>query len=336
MGIAPFAAHRRHQHEAKLEFRDADARCLEIGLINNMTDAALETTERQVLKVLDAAAEDVLVRLRLYSLPDLPRTGLGKRHLTDLNYLTPNDLCNTHLDGVIITGTEPRTSDLTTEPYWSSLTEVFEWAQAHTASVISSCLAVHAAVLHLDGIGRYPLHKKCFGIFDFANVSLHPMMKGMPPILRIPHSRWNEVRECELSSCGYIVLSRSGRAGVDMFVKQRRNLLLFFQGHPEYEAWTLFREYRRDVERFLNRERDTYPDVPVDYFGDEEGRSFERFKERALIDRNIELLDRFPNIQAERIAEPWRSPAILIYRNWLLYLSTQKARRLERLSAVVR
>jgi homoserine O-succinyltransferase len=55
-------------------------------------------------------------------------------------------------------------------------------------------------------------------------------------------------------------------AGVDTFVRERRSLFLFFQGHPEYDADTLPREYRRDVARFLRGERDSYPDLPKEYF----------------------------------------------------------------------
>ena len=36
----------------------------------------------------------------------------------------------------------------------------------HTASTIWSCLAAHAAVLHVDGIERRLLTEKCFGVFD--------------------------------------------------------------------------------------------------------------------------------------------------------------------------
>src|SRR2546429_6417390 len=50
----------------------------------------------------------------------------------------------------------------------------------------------------------------------------------------------------------YTTLFRS----VDMFVKELNSLFVFFQGHPEYEATTLLLEYRRDIKRFLRRERE--------------------------------------------------------------------------------
>src|ERR1700704_4192032 len=64
-----------------VEFRESDANCIDIGLINNMPGAALEATERQFRILLDAAADDIVVRLTLYALPDVPRTEAGRRHV---------------------------------------------------------------------------------------------------------------------------------------------------------------------------------------------------------------------------------------------------------------
>ena len=53
-----------------------------------------------------------------------------------------------------------------------------------------------------------------------------------------------------------------------MFTREQSfcSLFLFLQGHPEYEAGTLLREYRRDIARFLRGEREHYPAVPQGYF----------------------------------------------------------------------
>jgi homoserine O-succinyltransferase len=324
LGYRPFVTGEALRDKKRTEFADPNVPGIDLGLINNMSDAALETTERQILKLLDAAAKDLVVRLRLYSLPDFPRSDLGQRHLKSLHYLGVGDLWNTHLDGLIVTGAEPRAPDLMQEAYWSTLTDVFRWAEDSTLSMISSCLAVHAAVLHVDGIGRYPLDEKCFGIFEFENLNGHPLTEGVPERLHIPHSRWNEVRSSDLSSCGYTVLSGSQRWGVDMFVKETKSLFVFFQGHPEYEAWTLLNEYRRDIERFIRGERDTYPRMPLKYFDEETVNELRCLQERALTTRSMELLKTFPTAVGQRLLDPWRETAIRIYRNWLLFLSAQK------------
>jgi homoserine O-succinyltransferase/O-acetyltransferase len=334
-GFRRFSTLPRVREAVETEFDRADANCIDLGLLNNMSDAALETTERQILKLLDSAAENLVVRLRLYSLSDFPRTDLGRRHLARLHYLTDDDLWTSDLDGLVITGTEPRAPDLVHEPYWRALTEVFDWADDNTRSTICSCLAVHAAVLHIDGIDRRALNDKCFGVFDFENVSNHNVMKGISANFQMPHSRWNEISEKDLSAHGYTIFSRSDHAGVDAFAKQKKSLFIFFQGHPEYEAWTLLSEYRRDIERFLRRERETYPTMPSGYLGETTVQIFKALRERALRDRSLDALE---GLQISRLAtglaDPWRSEATGIYRNWLSYLSAQKARRLEYANSV--
>jgi hypothetical protein len=45
-----------------------------------------------------------------------------------------------------------------------------------------------------------------------------------------------------VAACGYEVLARTDDTEVDTFIKQESSLFLFFQGHPEYESDTLYRE----------------------------------------------------------------------------------------------
>ena len=52
-----------------------------IGLVNNMPDAALRTTERQFRDLLSRAAAEQPVSLRVFSLPELPRSEAGQLHV---------------------------------------------------------------------------------------------------------------------------------------------------------------------------------------------------------------------------------------------------------------
>jgi homoserine O-succinyltransferase/O-acetyltransferase len=305
---------------------ESDANRLTIGLVNNMPDAALRATERQFVALLGAAADGLLVRLKLYALPEVVRTDWGRRHLSRF-YAGTSELWDSHLDGLIVTGTEPRSPNLTDEPYWDSLTRVLEWAEHHTYSAVWSCLATHAALLHLDGIDRRPLSDKRFGVFDCVRVGDHPLTAGAPPRLQMPHSRWNEIPEDALASAGYRVLTRSADAGVDAFVKQRKSLFVFFQGHPEYEAHTLMLEYRRDIKRFLLRERESYPPMPRGYFDDATVEALAALRERAVADRREEVLTDFPTaLAAGTVTNTWRATAVNVYRNWLLYMCGRKER----------
>ena len=307
-------------------FPKPDSNCLDIGLINNMPDAALDATERQFRALLDAAADALVLRLTLYTLPEVPRTDFGRRQVS--RYSDLDDLWSGHHDGLIVTGTEPRAADLDDEPFWGSLTRVLEWAEHSTHSTVLSCLAAHAGILHFDGITRRPLGDKRFGVFEYVRVCEHPLTAAAPSHLRMPHSRWNEIPEEALLACGYRVLTRSEEAGVDAFVKHQNSLFVFFQGHPEYEAVSLLLEFRRDIGRFLRGERQTYPPMPHGYFDHETVEALIALRARALMDRREELLAEFPlEMAAGKVTNTWRSTAVNLYRNWLAYIRAQKEQK---------
>jgi homoserine O-succinyltransferase len=298
---------------------------LRIALINNMPDSALEDTEVQFFDLLESAAGDMPVSLKLYSLPELPRNDAGQQHLSKY-YFGIEELLNSRFDGVIMTGTEPRQPDLKDEPYWHVLTEVLDWAEQNTASTVLSCLAAHAGVLYSDGIPRHRLPDKQFGVFKYRKVRDHALMDGAGDMMQIPHSRWNEVREDALTSCGYEVLTRSADAGVDLFVKKKRgSLFVHFQGHPEYGTRTLLKEYRRDIKRFMRRERETYPTMPLGYFNAAAAKPLSDFREIVVADPSEKLLTKFPEAAAVNAVQgAWHASAAIVYRNWLKYLRLKK------------
>jgi homoserine O-succinyltransferase len=306
--------------------RDIPADCISVGIVNNMPDSALEGTELQFFEVLEAAAEDIPVWVRLYSLPKIPRSDSAREHLSRF-YFGMDDLSNSRCDALIITGTEPRRPNLMDEPYWDALGEVLDWAQDNTVSTVLSCLAAHASVLYSDGIERHPLAQKRFGVYAHRVLGDHPLTRGIGRRLPIPHSRWNDLWEDELTSAGYTILTKSPEAGVDLFVKQtRRSLFLHFQGHPEYGALTLLREYRRDIGRFLRAERETYPLPPDGYFDPASRRTMDQFREKALAERQEGLLEAFPEgAMGEPLKNRWQEAATRIYRNWLLHIVASKA-----------
>jgi homoserine O-succinyltransferase len=293
-------------------------------LVNNMPDAALRTTERQFCSLLSAASGNIPVRLRLFYLPELPRHDWGHA-LVSQYYEDIGELWATHLDGLIVTGTEPRAAALVDEPYWPTLTNLVDWAEDHTFSTIWSCLAAHAAVLHIDGIDRRALDGKLSGIFDCRKAEDHIIMVRAPSRWRVPHSRYNELPEEALACSDYHLLSRSPDAGADMFVKHRKSLFIFFQGHPEYDPGALLREYCRDRRRFLTGEKANYPEMPRNYFDNETGTALAEFRERALRKPDIDLLSSFPAVAEERLIHVWREFAAQIYTNWLSYLVERRA-----------
>jgi homoserine O-succinyltransferase/O-acetyltransferase len=314
------------QQAAMARARSHATNYVAIGLVNNMPDAALESTEQQFLDLLHAAAGKTPVQLRLFSLPGVPRSEAARGHMSG-RYCGIDDLWSSRLDGLIVTGTEPRAPCLMDEPYWAALARVLEWAEENTASTVWSCLAAHAAVLHMDGIARHRLDEKRFGIFECTSVSDHPLLTGVPARMRTAHSRWNDLREPALAACNYTILTRSPQAGIDAFIKQRKSLFVFLQGHPEYDRRALLREYRRDIRRFLRSELETYPAMPQGYFRPAAAAALARFQERAVARPCERLLDVFPvSLLENRLTPVARSPAVRIYANWLSYICARKHR----------
>lgn len=307
------------------------AKCLErrsrnltIGLINNMPDSALEATERQFATLLDSASGEVTIRLQLYSLRGVPRKGVSADRVCEF-YSSTEDLFDTQLDGLIVTGREPLTPNLRDEPYWDAFTNVLDWARNNTYSTVWSCLAAHAAVLYEDDIQRIKSARKHFGVFDCESVASHPLTAGLPSRFKIPHSRWNGLPEKELIARGYDVLSRASGAGVDIFAKQHKSLFVFLQGHPEYESNTLLLEYQRDIGRFFRTEMTTYPLTPRGYFDADSQLRLEELQRESDIAQQQGLQVKASEILGSATPESsWHSAATCIYRNWLGYICAQK------------
>ncbi|MGA3227772.1 MAG: homoserine O-succinyltransferase [Acidobacteriaceae bacterium] len=298
--------------------------CITVGLINNMSDEALKTTERQYTSLLGSASGGMQVHLSFYTLPEVPRNDASARHIA-AHYSSIDDLWEGELDGLIVTGREPLAAKLTDETYWQSFTKILLWAQENAHSTVWSCLAAHAAVLHMDGIDRVKRDDKLFGIFECARTSDHALTAGTPLRVKVPHSRWNGLPEDRLTGEGYRVLTRTGDAEVDTFIKQQKKLFVFFQGHPEYEADTLLREYRRDIGRYFKGERSQYPSMPQGYFDRDTMVALDTLQQRSESGQDNELLPAISaalsNITIEHI---WRSSATTIYENWMRYIRAQK------------
>jgi homoserine O-succinyltransferase/O-acetyltransferase len=298
--------------------------CITVGLINNMGDEALQATERQYQSLLGPAAGHLSVRLSFYALPEIPRHPAIAAHIARV-YSDIKDLWAGQLDGVIVTGREPLATNLREEPYWPAFTKIVDWAKANTHSTIWSCLAAHAAVLHLDGIERARRKEKLFGTFECARAANHRLTAGMGASLRFPHSRWNSLPEAQLTECGYNTLTRIAAGEVDTFVKQQKSLFVFFQGHPEYEQDTLLREYRRDVLRYLKQETCKYPGLPQGYFDLRTSEALTALQEQAERGATEESMARLSAVLNHATLENgWRSSAISFYRNWLSHIAAQK------------
>jgi homoserine O-succinyltransferase len=301
----------------KIGLEPSGVRRLLIGLVNNMPDAALEATERHFRELLSAASPDCEPIVSYFSLREIERGERARAHMRDL-YLDIDRLPEAGLDGLIVTGAEPRADSFDGERYWKSLTRVIDWTQAAQLPVVWSCLAAHAAAWRLDAVPRRRLGAKLSGLFKLQAVGDHPLLEAISGPICSPHSRLNDLHEDDLVAAGYQILTRSGEVGVDAFVKPGPVTSLFFQGHPEYDANCLTREYLRDVSRFLHGDQPVHPLQPSNCFDTQTSLRLDMLSDRAQVRRDPTLMPEYHQAVAglEQTAA-WRPWATQIYKAWL-------------------
>lgn len=290
-------------------------RRLTVELVNNMPDSAVLATQRQFIRLLEEGAGAFDVSLGLMTLASVERSAEARRDMAEL-YRSPATLA---ADAIIVTGAEPRAPELNEEPYWRELTNLFDAARTRAYATLASCLAAHALALHLDGVRRRRSLRKWSGLYPTEIVSRHPLAEGLSPGFT-PHSRWNGLDEADLVAKGYVVLTRAGEAGVDIFVKDEDHLALFFQGHPEYDGDTLAREYRRDVSRALNGA--PAPSPPANYYDAETERRLRAYIAGMIAGREAPHLPPYAMIGPQ---PGWRARGARAIGNWLAAVAARKA-----------
>ena len=248
-----------------------DIRELHIGFLNMMPDAALRATERQFIRLVGSCNRIAQFFVYPFSLPALERSpetiGYIERYYSDFESLR-----NAGLDALIITGANVANPKLEEEAFWRPLMEVVEWARDNVASMLCSCLATHAVLKHFHGIDRQPLPQKRWGVYSHrVSATYHPLLRDINTRFDVPHSRYNDISRAQLEAAGLTVLAQSAEGGVHMAASPDQFRVIYMQGHPEYDANSLLKEYRRELYRYANRERDIPPLLPENYFlGDAE------------------------------------------------------------------
>jgi homoserine O-succinyltransferase/O-acetyltransferase len=298
---------------------------LQVGLVNNMPDAAMRATELQFARLLKEAAGSLDVRLRLFSMRSIPRSEETRSRMAGF-YDDAAFLQAANVDALIITGAQPGAADLRDEPYWAELAHLIDWAEIGTVSTLFSCLAAHAAVLQLDGITRRALPTKLSGLYESVRVEDDPLFFSTGASVPVPHSRKNDIAESELTAKGYRVLSRLQNGQVDIFTREPpgHSRFVLFQGHPEYDPGTLGREYLRDMGRLLRGETGDMPQIPQNYF---DRATENRLAE--LLDRNEPELARYSEIVTGAVPlKLWRGNTVKLFANWLTLVAAAKARKL--------
>ena len=311
--------------------RHQDIRELHIGLLNMMPDAALEATERQFMRLVGSCNRIAQIYVHPFAV-DAGLRGLKARDYIGRYYESFDDVRAAGLDALIISGANPAQPKMEDEPFWDPLVEVMEWAAGHVCSVVCSCLATHAYLGHFHGVARRRcLPDKRWGVYEHRNLAGHPLVANLNTRFDAPHSHVYEMTRADVEPAGVQVLSESEEAGFHQAVSADGFRFVFFQGHPEYDKVSLAKEYKREVTRFVAREREAYPGYPERYFAPPALEILDRHRDAVM-----EAMARgapppaFPDAELEpRLDNTWSDTGKAMFNNWLglVYQLTDADRR---------
>lgn len=297
--------------------RPQDFRELHIGFLNMMPDAALEATERQFLRLVGAGNVAANIYVYPFTFAEIPRGPAARAHIKK-HYRALSELQAAGLDALILSGANPARDTLAAEPFWRPLTRLVSWARDNVCSVMCSCLAMHAVVKQLWNIDRRRRAQKCWGVFSHrVTAARHPLVAGLPAEFDAPHSHLFGVSAAQFRRAGLRVLAENARGEVHVGASPDGFRFVLLQGHPEYDAISLLKEYRREVARYLTGARADYPPPPHNYLHGAAAACARRYQRQAQADGAADLPE-FPEAElAQAVAETWRAAGQAMAHNWL-------------------
>ena len=296
-----------------------DIRELHIGFLNMMPDAALRATERQFIRLVGSCNRIAQFFVYPFSLPALERSADTLAYI-DRYYSDFETLRDAGLDALIITGANVANPALEQEAFWEPLVDVVDWARDNVASILCSCLATHAVLKHFHGIDREPLPGKRWGVYSHrVSATYHPLLRDINTRFDVPHSRYNDISREQLEAAGLTILAESAEGGVHMAASPDQFRVIYMQGHPEYDANSLLKEYRRELYRYANRERDRRPPLPENYLSGEAERLALAAADAAAQARESDVAynDTLEADIGALLDNTWGDTAKAIINNWL-------------------
>jgi len=309
-----------------------DIRELHIGILNMMPDGALTATERQFFRLIGESNQIAQFYVHPFTLPELKRSAEVQAYV-DNYYETFEQIKRHGLDALIITGANVTQPGLEAEPFWLPLIEIIDWAYHNVTSTLCSCLATHAVLQFRHGQKRQRLSEKCWGVFKHRVINkTHPLIHDVNTLFDVPHSRYNEVTRQQFEQAGLHVLVESDEAGVQLAVSEDQFRVVYFQGHPEYDTISLLKEYKREINRFIQGDRKSQPPFPDHYFSPQTQAILEEYKENIMIAKRLNgVLPDFPEqLIASRLNNTWHDTGEAIINNWIgkVYQVTNQDRKL--------
>jgi homoserine O-succinyltransferase len=288
-----------------------DIRELHIGFCNLMPDAALEATERQWFRLVGESNRVAQIFIHPFTLDVFERGKEAQDHI-DKYYDDFEDLKKQGLDALIVTGaneeTNPHVSEIET---WAPLKELLEWSYENVTSTICSCLASHALMTYYHGQKPSWRDTKMWGVFSHRVLERnHPLVSGMNTKFDVPHSRFSEITRDQFNQAGMDTLIESNEGGVHLAVSKDGFRQICMQGHPEYDRVSLFKEYKRDLQWYVDGTIDYEPPYPANYFRPNAKEILENYKNNKEGD--------FPEKEIEDLLEnTWADSARSFLAGWI-------------------
>ncbi len=262
-------------------------RPLEIVVLNLMPTKIV--TETQLSRLLGNTP--LQVHLELMHTTSHKSKNVSEEHLLTF-YKSFDELKHRKFDGMVITGAPVEHMPFEEVDYWPELCEIMEWSKTNVHSTFHICWGAQAGLYYHYGINKHQMDKKLFGVYPHtADYKRSILLRGFDDVFWAPHSRHTTVLREDIEAVpGLRVIASSEQAGV-YAAMTKKGRQIFVTGHSEYDADTLYREYKRDKDLGLPI------DVPENYFPDDD--------------------------ETKPPVVRWRGHANLLFSNWLNYFVYQ-------------
>ena len=260
-----------------------DIRPLNVLILNLMPTKIV--TENQLLRKLSNTPLQVNVQF-LQTASYKPKH-TDEQHMESF-YTTFERIRDSWFDGMIITGAPLGDVEYEDVSYWPELTEIMDWAEVHVHSTMFICWGALAALYYYYGVPTVMYEKKLSGVYTNRVLKKSsPFCRGFDDVFYAPHSREVGVLAEDILKEPDLEILVDSKAGGPTILKTTDSSKFFALCHLEYDQYTLALEYKRDLERGL------HPEVPVNYFPDDDP------MKKPLV--------------------RWRSTGQLMFSNWLNY-----------------
>ncbi|MCP4290482.1 MAG: homoserine O-succinyltransferase [bacterium] len=293
---------------------------MKIALLNMMPDAALKATDRQYSRLLKDPQYETLIRFTFDGIARNEKTA----EYIEKNYVSFQEIKSLNPTALIITGANVSDPCLGNQVFWNPLQEVMSWSETHVQSTLCSCLSSHAVMQFRYNQKRGHLPEKIWGVFDHQVVGRNQWLtNNLPERIPVPQSRFNEVSASQFQAANIQVLVESATAGVHLAASSDLSLVLM-QGHPEYDAVSLLKEYKREVKLFVLGVREDFPPLPRNILSEEGKAVAHEYRDTVLGGKNTQdLVPEFPEtILTSQLSHSWALAAQQVFSNWLKFLES--------------